>query len=136
LAAIAGLHLYWGLGGVWPGHDSNSLRETVVGTARGPMPGFAPSAAVAGALFAAAAIVYARHSVLMSGPLSWLVFAGYAVLIVVFAARGLAAYISPVFEYARGRPFFELNLKLYAPLCLLIAALFALDFPRSQGAGQ
>jgi len=100
------------------------------------MPGFAPSAAVAGALVAAAAIVYARHSGLMSGPLSWLVFAGYAVLILIFAARGLAAYVSPVFEYARGRPFFELNLKLYAPLCLLIAALFALDLPRSQGAGQ
>lgn len=131
LLAIAALHLSWGLGNVWPGHDSNSLRETVVGTSGGPMYGFWACAMVAGALGAAAAIVWARHSPLMDGPLRWVIFAGYVVLILVFAARGLAPYVSPVFEYARGRPFFELNLWLYAPLCLLIAALLALDFPRA-----
>jgi len=130
LLAIAGLHLYWGLGGLWPGHDVNSLRETVIGAARGSMPGFWPSAMVAGALAAAAAIVWARHSTLMAGPLAAVIQAGYAVLILVFAARGLASYLSPVFDYARGRPFYELNLWLYAPLCLAIAALLALDFPR------
>jgi hypothetical protein len=130
LLAIAGLHLYWGLGGLWPGHDSNSLRETVVGAARGPMPGLWPSAMVAAALAAAAIIVWARHSPLNEGMLRGLILAGYVVLILVFAARGLAPYVSPVFEYARGRPFFELNLWLYAPLCLAIAALYVLDFPR------
>lgn len=130
LLAIAALHLYWGFGGLWPGHDTNSLRETVVGTARGPMPGLGPSALVAGALIAAALIVWARHSALMGGPPRLVILAGYAVLILVFAGRGLAPYVSPVFEYARGRPFFDWNLRLYAPLCLLIAALLALDFPR------
>lgn len=130
LLAIAALHLSWGVGSTWPGHDSNSLRETVVGTARGPMYGFWACAMVAGALAAAAAVVWARHSPLMDGLLRWVILAGYVVLILVFAARGLAPYVSPVFEYARGRPFFDLNLWLYAPLCLLIAALFVLDFPR------
>lgn len=130
LLAIAGLHLYWGFGGLWPGHDTNALREMVVGTARGPMPGLAASAMVAAALAAGAAIVWARHSPLKEGPLRWVILAGYVVLILVFAARGLAPYVSPVFEYARGRPFFALNLWLYAPLCLLIAALYLLDFPR------
>jgi hypothetical protein len=39
--------------------------------------------------------------------------------------------VSPVFEYARGTPFFELNRLYYAPLCLLIAAALAADFPRA-----
>lgn len=139
LLAIAALHLYWGFGGLWPGHDSNSLREMVVGTAQGPMPprmgplaGVWSAAIVAALLASAAAIVVARHSALMSGPLRWFIVAGYVVLIVVFTARGLAPYVSSAFEYARGRAFFNLNLKLYAPLCLAIAALFVVDFPRER----
>lgn len=134
LLAIAGLHFYWGLGGFWPGHDSNSLRETVVGTKGGPMFGFWACAMVVGALAAAAAFVWARHSPLMQSPLRVVILAAYAVLILVFAARGVASYVSPVFDYARGRPFFELNLWLYAPLCLLIATLYVIDFPRGQEA--
>jgi hypothetical protein len=134
LLAIAALHLYWGLGGFWPGHDSDSLRRTVVGTPSGRMYGLGPSAMVAGALGAAAIIVAARHSALMLGPLKLIIIAGYVVLVVVFAGRGLAPYVSPVFEYARGQPFFDLNLRLYAPLCLVMAALFVLDFPGLQRA--
>lgn len=130
LVALAALHLYWGFGGFWPGTDANSLRETVVGTARGPMYGLAASAMVAGALGAAAALVAMRHTIGTTGLLRLVVFAGYCVMILVFAARGLAPYVSPVFEYARGRPFFDLNLRLYAPLCLAIAALLVIDFPR------
>jgi hypothetical protein len=51
------------------------------------------------------------------------------VLIAVFALRGLAPYVTPVFEYARGTPFFELNRLYYAPLCLVIAAGLAINFP-------
>jgi Protein of unknown function (DUF3995) len=132
LLAIAALHLYWGFGGLWPGSDSNSLRDTVVGAARGPMYGLVACAMVAGALGAAAAVVVARHSALMNSPLRLVILAGYVVLILIFAARGIAPYVSPVFEYARGRPFFELNLWVYAPLCLAIAALFVIDFPRTR----
>lgn len=132
LLAIAALHVYWGFGGVWPGHDSNSLRATVVGTARGPMYGLTACAMVAGALAAAVALVVARHSMLMDTPLRLVVLAGYVVLVLIFAARGIAPYVSPAFEYARGQPFFDLNLRLYAPLCLAIALLFVLDFPRLQ----
>jgi hypothetical protein len=132
LLAIAALHLYWGFGGFWPGTDADSLRATVVGTARGPMYGLAACAMVAGALGAAAALVVMRHTIGTTGLLRLVVLAGYCVMILVFAARGLAPYVSPVFEYARGRPFFDLNLWLYAPLCLAIAALLVLDFPRRR----
>jgi len=129
LLALAGLHLYWGLGGRWPGNDDNSLRLMVVGAKHGRMYGFWPSAMVAAALASAAAVVFARHSAML-GPFGWVVVAGYVVLILVFGLRGLAPYLTPAFEYARDTPFFTLNQRYYAPLCLVIAAGLALDFPR------
>ena len=130
LLALAGLHLYWGLGGRWPGHDDDSLRLTVVGAKHGRMYGFWPSAMVALALTAAAALVFARHSALMTTGISWVIVAGYAVLVLVFGLRGLAPYLTPLFEYSRGTPFFDLNRLYYAPLCLLIAAGLVAQFPR------
>lgn len=129
LLALAGLHLYWGLGGRLPGHDDDSLRLMVVGAKHGRMYGFGPSAMVAGALSAAALVVFAGHSEMMRSNFAWIVLAGYAVLILVFGLRGLAPYLSPVFEYARGTPFFDLNRTYYAPLCLLIAAALIADCP-------
>lgn len=131
LLALAGLHLYWGLGGRWPGHDEDGLRLLVVGARHGRMPGFGPSALVAFALAAAGAIVFAAHSEVSRGPGGSIVVAGYVVLILVFGLRGLAPYLTPVFNYARGTPFFEMNRLYYAPLCLAIAAGFVADFPRA-----
>ena len=131
LLAIAGLHLYWGLGGRWPGHDAPSLRLMVVGTHGARMYGFWPSAIVAGALIAAALVVWARHA--FSAPIAWITFAGYVTLILVFGLRGLAPFLTPVFDYARGTPFFDLNRQIYAPLCLLIAAGLIADFPFRLG---
>jgi hypothetical protein len=128
---LAGLHLYWGVGGFWPGSDAESLRERVVGTRSGPMFGFAACAAVAAALLAAAAVVLTRHTAPPLQSPVWLAAAGYGALILVFLARGAAPYLTPVFEYSRGTPFFDLNRFYYAPLCLVIAALLALDFPRA-----
>lgn len=130
LIAIGALHFYWGVGGRWPGHDDASLVSIVAGAKSGRMYGFAACAAVTFALTAAAAVVAARHSFIMSSPFGWIVTAGYVVMILVFALRGLAPYVTPAFEYARGTPFFDLNRLYYAPLCLLIAAGLALNFPR------
>lgn len=127
--ALAALHLYWGVGGRWPGRDEDSLRLMVAGVKQGRMYGFLPCAMVAMALSAAAAIVTARNSAIMDGEFAWVVVAGYSVLIAVFGLRGIAPYVSPVFEYARGTPFFALNRLYYAPLCLLIAAALFADFP-------
>jgi hypothetical protein len=131
LLALAALHLYWGFGGRWPGHDDASLVRIASGAQGGRMYGLGPCAAVAFALTSAAAVVYARHSVIMTSPFAWMVIAGFVVLILVFGGRGLAPYVSKAFDYARGTPFFDLNRQYYAPLCLVIAAGLALDFPRS-----
>lgn len=126
---IGAFHLYWGLGGRWPGHDDASLVSIVAGAKNGRMYGLAACAAVTFALTAAAAIVAARHSAIMGGSFAWIVTAAYAVMIAVFALRGIAPYVTPFFDYARGTPFFDLNRLYYAPLCLAIAAGLAVNFP-------
>jgi len=58
LLALAGIHLYWALGGRWPGHDEASMVELVVGRTRGMRaPGPLASVAVALALAAGGAVV-------------------------------------------------------------------------------
>ena len=129
LVALSALHLYWGLGGRWPGHDAASLREMVVGTRGSRMYGFVPSAMVAGALVAAAFIVLWGQSRVPNGLQAWFVCGGYVVLILVFGLRGLAPYLTPIFDYARGTPFFDLNRQIYSPLCPAIALGLIASYP-------
>ena len=130
LLALSALHLYWGFGGRWPGHDAASLREMVVGSRGQHMPGLGPSAGVACALAAAALVVVLKHWPVAPWQ-GWIITAGYVVLIAVFGLRGLATYVTPIFEYARGTAFVDLNRQMYSPLCLAIALALVLDFPRA-----
>lgn len=129
LLVIALLHLYWGLGGFWPGTDAKSLSERVAGTSRSVASKLVPCVMVASALAAAAASVVLRHVLLPEGLFALIIYGGYVTLILVFGLRGLAPYLTPAFNYARATPFYVLNRKYYAPLCLLIAAGFIIDFP-------
>jgi hypothetical protein len=133
LTALAGLHLYWGFGGYWPGADAVSLSERVAGTSRPVASKLASCAMVAAALLAAAAIVFAGQRAIGDGFPALIIFGGYVVLILVFGLRGLAPYLTPVFDYARETPFFELNRRYYAPLCLLISLGLVLSFPSGLG---
>jgi hypothetical protein len=119
LLALAGIHLYWGFGGRWPGHDEASMVEHVVGRTRGMRaPGLLASIAVALALAAGGVLVAATLTSTAWDPrlkgARWVLF-------VVFAGRGLATYVPPVFRYAEGTPFATLNRRAYGPLCLAIA---------------
>ena len=119
LFALAGIHLYWGLGGRWPGHDEASMVEHVVGRTRGMRaPGLLASAGVALALAAGGLLIAAT---LTPTPWDgWLKAARWG-LFAVFAGRGLATYVPAVFRYAEGTPFATLNRRAYGPLCLAIA---------------
>lgn len=119
LLALAGIHLYWGFGGRWPGHDETSMVEYVVGRTRGMRaPGLMASVAVALALATGGVLVLAA---LATTPWDdWLKAARW-ILFGVFAGRGLATYVPPVFRYAEGTPFATLNRRAYGPLCLAIA---------------
>lgn len=120
LFALAGVHLYWGLGGRWPGHDEASMVEHVVGRNRGMRaPGLLASVGVALALAVGGALVAAT---LVSTPWDPLLKAARWLLFAVFSGRGLATYVPPVFRYAEGTPFATLNRRAYGPLCLAIAS--------------
>lgn len=126
LAALSGLHVYWGVGGLWPASDPASLAATVVGTRGGVMPGLAPSLFVAACLVAVAAFVAWRAgwlpALLVPG---WMWSLGFWGAAFVFAARGVAGFVPAIFSYADGTPFQRLNLIFYSPLCLAIAAAMA-----------
>jgi hypothetical protein len=134
LAALAALHAWWGVGGRWPGHDERSLVELVVGRTRTMrMPSLVRCMLVASALFAAAGLVALQGKVIsvdFGVPGARLVQAGFWMACAVFASRGLAGFIPPIFVYADGTPFASLNRLLYSPLCLLIAAGFVLTGTR------
>ena len=125
--AIAGLHGYWALGGFWPGHDPASLARTVVGGRPGmAMPGTAATWGVTVILLLAAATVLAgaRQLVLpLPYPMvRWGTLLGAGVLLV----RGLEGFVDTRFRPDTiGSPFVRLNLRVYSPLCLLLALLFA-----------
>ena len=122
LLVLAALHLYWGVGGYWPGHDPASLAARVVGTIGRAPPNFYACAAVTLALCAAAYIIAAHHGAPRFGVPHLLWTLGYWGAFSVFLLRGIAAYVPRVFAYARGTEFFTLNQLYYAPLCLIIAA--------------
>ncbi|HEV7692389.1 MAG TPA: DUF3995 domain-containing protein [Hyphomonadaceae bacterium] len=134
LVALAALHLYWGFGGFWPGTDGKTLSERVAGTSRNVASKLSSCAMVSAALLAAAAIVVAGQVEIAGAFPALIVLGGYAVLILVFALRGLAPYLTPAFNYARATPFFELNRRYYAPLCLLIAAGLIASYPAGLAA--
>jgi len=140
--ALGGVHLYWGLGGLWPGHDPDSLRLMVVGTPRGPMPpavgpipGLWVAAIIAGLFWIAAGFVALAHTRWARGWFGWIVRAALFALMLIFLVRGLAPYLTGAFDYARETPFYALNRFFYAPLCLFVAALLLVDFPRGRRGG-
>lgn len=123
MAALSLLHGYWGLGGAWPGTDAASLARMVVGVRSGRMPGLVPSLVVAASLLAVAAFIAWRAGWFPAlGLPQWLWSAGYWGATLVFAARGLAGFVPAIFRYADGTPFARLNVIIYSPLCLAIAA--------------
>jgi hypothetical protein len=128
LVALAVLHAWWGLGLRWPGRDERSLVELVIGRTRGMrMPGLVPSMLVTIALLAAAGLVALRSKLIspdLGTPGAAIAQTGFWIACAVFALRGVAGFIPPLFRYADGTPFASLNRRIYSPLCLLIAAGF------------
>lgn len=121
LLMIAGLHAYWGLGGVWPGSDAVSCARTVAGF-RGieAMPGAGPSFAVAGAL-AVTALLAAAQGLALPAPALLLNLATLGAALV-FLGRGVAGYTPAWRRLTPVQPFATLDVRYYSPLCLAIGA--------------
>lgn len=125
LSAIAALHVYWALGGLWPGTTEQELANAVMGE-----PGLhrIPPAlnvlVVAALIFAAGWFALAASRVVYAGP-AWFVRCALAVLTLVFIGRGVAGFALAARGAPLVEPFATLDLWLYAPLCLLIGGAFA-----------
>ncbi|MEW6631925.1 MAG: DUF3995 domain-containing protein [Pseudomonadota bacterium] len=134
LLLITTLHVYWGIGGIWPGTDAKSCAHAVVGF-RGvdEMPSSAASFAVAACLALATLWPLALEGVFAS-PFPKEGLASTALLIgLVFLGRGVAGFTPWWRGLAPEQPFARLDQRLYSPLCLLIGLGFAVlaisEFP-------
>jgi hypothetical protein len=137
LIAIGLLHLYWGLGGFWPGHDEASLVDMVIGMPAGtPVPPFWACAIVAAcvSMTAGAALIIAYGLAKnWPMPLRWIPMFALWFSAFVFLARGISTYVSPLVSSAKGTAFYELDRIIYAPLCLVFGfSLIAIWFFRAR----
>ena len=134
LLVLAGFHAFWGVGGYWPGSDEASLVEHIIGrTPNMNVPSFWACMFVAGCLLAVVALIFARMNFMpLPNLISWLPVVGLYAASAIFIVRGFAAYLPKVFDYAKGTPFYDLNLVFYSPLCIAIGvALIALNLMRT-----
>lgn len=134
LLLITTLHVYWGMGGIWPGTDARSCARAVVGF-RGvdEMPSTVASFAVAACLALATLWPLALTGVFAT-PFPKQGLASSALMIgLVFLGRGIAGFTPWWRRLAPEQPFARLDRQLYSPLCLLIgigfAALAISEFP-------
>jgi hypothetical protein len=128
LGVIAGLHIYWGFGGLWPADTLRGLIDTVMGDPRmTEMPPVWGTLIVAALIFAAGYMALERAGIVSVLP-NWMVRLGAWVLVAVFALRGLSSFLFAGGVYGNGltlsEPFATYDVWIYGPLCLLIAAGF------------
>jgi hypothetical protein len=126
LTVIAGLHAYWGRGGLWPAATEDALIATVIGNARAkrmPSPGLCLLVALAIAVTAAWPLL------LMLSPgtaaLRGLLLLGGIAIMAVFLLRGVAGFLPAWRRLHPREPFASYDRRYYSPLCLLIAAGYA-----------
>lgn len=126
LAVIAGLHAYWGRGGLWPAANEDELIATVIGNAQARrMPSLALCLLVALAIAVTAVWPLLLAQLLATTafrPLLQLI--GFAIM-AVFLLRGLAGYLPAWRRLHPREPFASYDRRYYSPLCLLIAAGYA-----------
>jgi hypothetical protein len=127
LAALAAVHVAWGFGMRWPAQNERDLVALVIGrTGQTRMPGpiecFGAAAAIACAGLVALTIADLVH---VPGP-RFLATAAGAIATLIFAGRGLAAYLPAWRRHFSQEPFAAMDQSWYAPLCLLFAVAFGL----------
>jgi glycerol uptake facilitator-like aquaporin len=129
LTAIAALHAYWAFGGLWPGSDTRSLIDTVIGDPRlNALPPAWMFAIVITLIFMSG--VFAVAAVRKTEGLArFFVKTGVAVIAFVFLARGVAGYaMSKSMSDRLSEPFATYDQLLYSPLCLVLGAAFVTLF--------
>ena len=126
LCSIALVHISWAMGGFWPGTDKASLKSKVVGGPPGqPFPSPLACIVVAGMAVLAAGLALALGGLEGWPPPATVSRLGWGAS-ALFLLRGLLGLGMHRFSFWReSREFNDLNRRIYSPLCLLIASLFA-----------
>jgi hypothetical protein len=120
LLAIAGLHVLWATGSPWPCATEEELADLVVGRVHGPVPPPAACLAVAGALTVAATGVAGRPRARPG--VARLLAASTVAVLTVRGAAGLAGRTDVLSPGSSSPRFRWQDRRLYAPLCLALAA--------------
>lgn len=125
LLLVTAAHVYWGIGGIWPGTDGASCARAVVGF-RGvdTMPSTFACFAVAACLCLVTLWPLALEGVFAT-PFDKVGLAATAVMIgLAFLVRGVLGFTPWWRRLAPEQPFARLDRRFYSPLCLVIAAGF------------
>jgi len=120
LLCLAGLHGWWGLGGIWPAPSARDLARSVIGDGRTRMPPPWQCYAVAVLL----AVIAVWPWLILWAPSDPIVVTGAVAIAGVFFARCLVAYSPRWRAHFPAEPFATHDKRLYAPLCLTLAVGF------------
>lgn len=124
LAGIGALHGYWATGGRWPGTESRTLAETVVGPAGTKMPTTPMIVGVAVLLEVAALVLLGRLGIWGRRLPQWIFRWGTIGLAAVLVLRGSVGMVTSLAD-GRSSPYTQLDVALYSPLCLGLGAACA-----------
>ncbi|MEO3997370.1 DUF3995 domain-containing protein [Mesorhizobium sp. CAU 1732] len=127
LTGLAAIHVYWAMGGVWPGTDEKSCARAIAGfKGIDRMPGPGPSFFVAAILFATAVLALVSAGIVALPLTDTIVsFAAFAAALV-FLGRGIAGFTPAWRRLTPEMPFASNDRRWYSPLCLLVGAGFTL----------
>lgn len=123
LLGLAGLHVVWATGSSWPLKDQAGLADKVAGRSSGSAPSAAACLAVAGLLTTAAAVVSGRPR--RAPRLNRAGAAGVVATFTVRGSFGLAGRTDLLVPGSTSAAFRARDRRIYAPICLTLAALSA-----------
>jgi len=119
---LAGLHVYWALGGQW----GNGVTVPTIGGRRTINPSPLATCLVAFLLTAAAVIICGKARLFSTGSLALICSLGAWCIFGVFLLRAIGNLRTfGFFKTVLGTPFAEWDTRVYSPLCLALAALAA-----------
>lgn len=125
LFVLAGVHVYWALGGTWGGAVAVPTRaDGAGGSGEAPLfrPGPVATLLVAAALTVAGLLVLAAGGAWAAPVPAGLVRAGAWGLAAVFALRAVGEFrYVGLFKRVRGTPFAAWDSRLFTPLCAALA---------------
>jgi hypothetical protein len=121
LVAVGALHALWAAGSTWPFDDQEGLARTVVNVPASEMPSAALTLVISFLTWIAALLLLGRAGWWRMGMPSWVFTLGTWGVAAVLFGRALLGVQSIGVDSTHGR----LDLAIYSPLCLLLAALAA-----------